>query len=135
MILLLVLFACVGVAFEIVFTALMDFPKTRSLRLKGYSYIWMFPLYALIPVFLCFLWPHVGPWPIAARLGFYVVLLYIVEYATGWILRWTTGQCPWDYGNHRFAVQGVIRLDYAPAWALAVFLFEYLYLALLPLAG
>ena len=126
----ILLFACIGVAMEVVFTAATEFPKNRSLRLMGWSYIWMFPIYGCIPLFLAALYPSVSPWHLAARLTLYVALIYVMEYATGWLLRKTTGRCPWDYGRARWAVHGLIRLDYAPSWALAAFIYERLWLIL-----
>jgi len=117
---------------EVAFTALCEFKATGDLSLQGKSYIWMFPIYALIVPAMRFLRPRVGSWAVYARVPLYVLLLYIVEYATGWALRLATGTCPWDYGDARWAVQGVIRLDYAPAWAAAVYLFETVYLWLEP---
>jgi uncharacterized membrane protein len=40
-----------------------------------------------------------------------------VEYASGRLLRRVAGAAPWDYGRTRFAVDGLVRLDYLPLWA------------------
>lgn len=120
------LLACVGVAFEVAFTAAVDPGIREGWRLKGQSYVWMFPIYALVVPFFRLLWPLTGSWPWATRAPFYVLVLYAVEYATGWLLRKGTGRCPWDYGDARWAVHGLIRLDYFPAWLAAVTLFEAL---------
>jgi uncharacterized membrane protein len=40
-----------------------------------------------------------------------------VEYASGRVLRRLVGRAPWDYGGARFAVDGLVRLDYLPLWA------------------
>ena len=118
--------ACVGVAFEVLFTALVE-PRIREgWRLKGQSYVWMFPIYALVVPFFKVLDPRFGAWPWAARAPLYVAVLYAVEYLTGWLLRRATGRCPWDYGDARWAVHGLVRLDYFPVWLLAVTLFEAL---------
>lgn len=124
------IFACVGTTFEVVFTALCELRERRNWRLMGWSYLWMPPIYGLAYPFLLALWPLVGDWAWPLRGALYVALLYAMEYATGRLLRAATGACPWDYGNARWAVHGVIRLDYAPAWLLAVLLFERLFLAL-----
>ncbi|HET9451523.1 MAG TPA: hypothetical protein VFO83_11595, partial [Aggregicoccus sp.] len=39
-------------------------------------------------------------------------------------LRATIGYCPWDYTGATWSVQGLIRLDYAPFWALCGYLGE-----------
>lgn len=120
------LIACVGVAFEVVFVAAVDPAAREGWRLKGHSYVWMFPIYALVVPFFRVLWPLVGAWPWALRAPLYVLILFAVEYAAGWLLRRVTGRCPWDYGRARWAVHGLIRLDYFPAWLAAVSLFEAL---------
>ncbi len=123
------IFACVGVTMEVVFTALGDLPKTKTLRLMGYTYIWMLPIYALVPIFLMFLTPRLAGIILPFRIVIYTILLMIVEYISGWILRKTVGACPWEagYQGKRWAVHGLVRLDYAPVWALVCLIFERLY--------
>jgi uncharacterized membrane protein len=137
MLLKMILFGCVGVALEVVFTALTAPAEKRSIRLLGYSYIWMLPIYATTPVLLNFLYPRLIPIWLPARLAVYVVVLFFVEYISGWILRTTTGTCPWEagYRGHRWAIHGLVRLDFAPSWAVAAFILEKIYIALLPLPG
>jgi uncharacterized membrane protein len=48
-----------------------------------------------------------------AAYGFGIV---VVEYATGRLLRRFLGRVPWDYSGARFAVDGLVRLDYLPLW-------------------
>lgn len=115
---------CVGVALEVAFTAAVDPAVREGRRLKGQSYVWMFPIYGLTVPFFRLLWPLVGEWPWAARAPLYVLILFAVEYLTGWLLRRLTGRCPWDYGDARWGVHGLVRLDYAPAWLGAVTVFE-----------
>jgi hypothetical protein len=125
--------ACVGVAMEVVFTAALDWPKTHDVKLMGYSYIWMLPIYGMAPIFLHFLYPRVGSLFILWRLSIYVAILLACEYATGWVLRKATGECPWErnYKGTRWAVgDGLMRFDYAPNWAVACFIFESVFRAL-----
>ncbi|MFC1679192.1 hypothetical protein ACFL2T_03155 [Elusimicrobiota bacterium] len=124
------IFACVGVALEVVFTAVGAFRKERNWRLMGKSYIWMFPIYALAYPIMLNLYPLIGHWPFPARGALYVLLLYIIEYLSGWLIRRITGACPWDYGQARWAVSGLIRLDYFPAWFFVVMIFEQLFFRL-----
>ncbi len=66
------------------------------------------------------------PWPLRAAV--YAAGIMTVEYLTGWALERTIGECPWDYSKEaRFHVRGYVRLDYAPAWALAGLLLEGLH--------
>ena len=57
------LFACVGVAMEVAFTAATDVAERRDPRLMGYTYLWMFPVYAAVPVLLSLLHPPMAAWP------------------------------------------------------------------------
>lgn len=54
---------------------------------------------------------------IALRGAVYGAGILGVEYATGRLLRTLVGHAPWDYGGSRFAVDGLVRLDYLPLWA------------------
>jgi hypothetical protein len=40
----------------------------------------------------------------------------VVEYASGRLLRTLVGRAPWDYGDARFGIHGLARLDYLPLW-------------------
>ena len=55
----------------------------------------------------------------------YMVLIFLVEYATGaWLT--TRGMCPWDYSGRPSNINGLIRLDFAPLWFGTGLLFENL---------
>lgn len=97
-----------------------------DVRLRGWTYIWMFPIYGLA-VFLEPIHNKIRGLPVILRGGIYTVLFFSVEYLTGWLLKTTTGVCPWDYSGKVFSVNGFIRLDYAPAWFAAGLLFEKLH--------
>lgn len=56
-----------------------------------------------------------------------MILIFTVEYLSGLVLRMLLGVCPWDYSGNTFSVNGLIRLDYAPAWFTAGLLFEKLH--------
>jgi hypothetical protein len=51
------------------------------------------------------------------RAAMYGAGILAVEYASGWLLRRLVGYVPWDYSRARFAINGLVRLDYLPAWA------------------
>lgn len=131
------LFGAAGISTEVLFTALMDYRKNRDGRLPGQSYAWMFPVYASVPLFLGRLYPKMRRRSVATRLGIYVPLLMGVEYATGFALRRLTGECPWErnYRGSRWNVHGLVRIDYAPAWAVACYGFERLYRELTALSA
>ena len=55
--------------------------------------------------------------PVVLRAALYGAGIVGVEYTSGWLLRRFVGSVPWDYGPTRFGVDGLVRLDYLPLWA------------------
>jgi hypothetical protein len=55
--------------------------------------------------------------PLALRAVLYSAGTLGVEYSSGRLLRRLVGYAPWDYGRARFAIDGLVRLDYLPLWA------------------
>lgn len=122
--------ACLGVAVEVAFTAATA--PSGGPRLIGYSYVWMFPIYALLQPGFSLLRPKTGSWPWPARAALYAALLMSVELLTGLVLRAALGEAPWEpgYRGQRWCVFGLVRLDFFPAWAAAALFFERAYLRL-----
>ena len=117
------LLAYAGVAAEVLFTALTE----RSGRsLKGFSYAWMFPVYALLYPGFRILLPLVGGWAWPLRAALYAALIMAFELLTGLALRAALGEAPWEpqYRGKRWCALGLVRLDYFPAWAAAGLAFE-----------
>lgn len=110
---------------EVFWTGLSSLLK-GDLRLRGWTYIWMFPIYGLA-IFLEPIHNRIRNWPVLFRGGVYTLLIFSVEYSSGWLLKTVTGICPWDYSGMPSAINGFIRLDYAPAWFAAGILFELLH--------
>jgi uncharacterized membrane protein len=61
---------------------------------------------------------RLGQRRLAVRGSLYGVGILAVEYGSGRLLRRLVGSAPWNYGQARFAVDGLVRLDYLPLWAL-----------------
>lgn len=122
-----ILLACVGVAAEVVFTALTG--AKRDKRLMGFSYVWMLPIYALLYPGFRLLLPLVGDWAWPLRGALYAALIMACELLTGLALRAAVGEAPWEpeYRGHKWAALGLVRLDYFPAWAAGGLLFERVY--------
>lgn len=55
--------------------------------------------------------------PVVLRAAVYGAGVLGVEYACGRLLRRFVGRVPWDYGDARFGIDGLVRLDYLPVWA------------------
>ncbi len=129
---MIIVFSCLGITTEVVFTAFQNLinntaPCGKPLSsLAGDSYVWMIFIYALIPILGHYFYDRIKVYNIIYRLIIYVLLIYIVEFSAGFILQTILGSCPWKYtsGCH---IMGLIRLDYFPAWALFCWLVERLY--------
>jgi uncharacterized membrane protein len=129
------IYGLLGWCWEVVWTAITEkaWGKQRDWRLMGHSYLWMFPIYGLLG-------PVGEPIHNALRTHFWVLrgLVYLlgiwaVEYATGWLLRRITGKCPWDYSNFPGNIHGLITLEYAPVWFVFGLSFERVHDALVKL--
>jgi uncharacterized membrane protein len=125
------LLGCFGWCVEIVFTSVMDSLILRThkvpWKLEGNTYLWMHPIYGGGLYFGTRIMPMVRVHlPLPLRLLGGVVVCFAIEYVSGYILRATTGVCPWDYSQAEWNVDGLIRLDYAPAWAVLSYLVEFL---------
>ena len=129
---MMLVFSCMGITTEVVFTALVSFIKQTPLcgkpplALAGFTYVWMIFIYALIPIIGHYGYDKIKEKNIIIRLTIYVTLIFIVEFISGFILQQTLGSCPWQYttGWH---IMGLIRLDFFPAWAFFCWLVERLY--------
>ena len=128
------IFACIGITMEVVFTAASAFlfDKPRDRNLWGHSTLWMFPVYALAgPIFPLLSVILADEW-FVLRLLVYICGIWLTELGSGLALRLLLGEAPWEhsYRASRWHVDGIIRLDYAPYWAVAGWLFETLSAAL-----
>ncbi|RZS92037.1 putative ABC transporter permease [Cuneatibacter caecimuris] len=112
----------IGWTIELFATSLGNYHKNGDKRLMGNTSLLMFPIYgmaaAMAPVgkLLC-------KRNMLVRGTVYMTMIFAAEYSTGWFLR-RLGVCPWDYSDAPLNVDGLIRLDYAPAWFAAGLIFE-----------
>ena len=115
-----VIYGVVGCAMEVAFSSLVASVEARRPVRDGPSTAWMLPIYGLAQPLFEPVHGAVRHRPAWLRGAAYAAGIFAVEAATGEALRALTGACPWDYtGRSRLAVRGVIRLDYAPLWAVA----------------
>jgi uncharacterized membrane protein len=113
------LYGAFGCCLEVFFTGIKQLARSRfrDWSLQGRTFIWMFPIYGLA----AFLFEPLHDalrsviWPLRGLI--YTAGVYMVEYASGFLLKQITGRCPWDYsGRARFHFHGFVRWDYAPFW-------------------
>lgn len=119
---------CLGITTEIFFTAIYDIVMSKAenpMILKGYSYIWMFPIYGLSALTFPVISKKLSQVPQIIRSLIFGVGILVVEYISGYFLRKFTGFCPWEYkeGMH---IHGLIRLDFYPFWVGFAFILEKL---------
>lgn len=113
-----VLYGVVGWCAEIFWTAIIDRVrgKQKDWRLLGHTSLWMFPIYGLIAPLYEPVHDTLRPWPWFLRGVVYLLGIWIVEYATGWLLRRLTGKCPWDYSDLRGNLHGLVAWEFGPLW-------------------
>jgi uncharacterized membrane protein len=121
-----VIYGLLGWIIEIFWTGMGSLLK-GNLMLSSFTYLWMFPIYGSA-VFLEPVHDNIKVLPWYVRGGIWVVIILSIEYITGWILMSLLGSCPWDYSNVTpYHIQGLIRLDYIPAWFSAGLIFEIIH--------
>lgn len=131
-----------GICFEVLATSVLDFRRTKSVKLEGVSYLWMFPLYALATFAFFFGLIFFDNYSICIRGIFYALVFLCLELFYGLFIRKLVGTCPWDYSNYsinffgrkiKSNFKGVICLQYLPAWYIYSLVGEIYYLALISL--
>ncbi|WP_038288261.1 putative ABC transporter permease [Acetivibrio straminisolvens] len=117
----LFIYGLIGWSMEIIWTGLHSF-LTGDLKLQGYTSIWMFFIYGCA-VFLEPIHDIIKQWRWQIRGLIWVVIIWGIEYASGLLLTNIFGAAPWFYTGP-FAVDNLVRIDYAPAWFVAGLIFE-----------
>lgn len=100
---------------EVVFTSLQSIFKTRRLRLQGFSFLWMFPIYGLLAFCFLPLYHLIDHLSWVLRGIVYMIGIYAIEYISGTVLTALTGGHIWRYED-RFNYKGQITLLHAPVW-------------------
>jgi len=90
----------------------------------------MFPIYGLASPLFEPLHEALRGKPVVLRAAAYGCGFMSVECATGSLLRRLIGDAPWDYSDASLQVNGLVRLDYLPLWAVAGLAAERLHDAL-----
>jgi uncharacterized membrane protein len=113
-------YGALGLATELVFTGLKDLVASGGRTFRGRTSPWMFPVYGLAqPLFEPVHDALRARAPAPLRAAVYAAGFTAVEYASGRAFRRVLGRAPWDYAHARWNLDGLVRADYAPLWALA----------------
>jgi uncharacterized membrane protein len=122
-----IVYGLVGWCIECCFTSVGDLATgAGDLRLKGYSYLWMHPIWGF-GLLLCetaMVWMQRVRLSRVTRAFIAMAGCFAVEYLTGALLVAAIGRCPWDYTSSPWNVHGLIRLDYFPFWLLCGWISE-----------
>ena len=118
------IYGALGCLMEVLWTGLGALLQ-KNFKLQATTSIWMFFIYGMV-VFFEPLINVIGDWHIFLRGVMYALCIFAAEFAAGSLLK-RADLCPWDYSRSRFHFKGLIRLDYAPAWAVAGLFFERVY--------
>jgi hypothetical protein len=116
-------YGLLGWGIEVCYTAAMRRAAgAGDNRLAGESYVWMFPIYGLGGLAGEMVAALVRGRPLPVRAVAYSLTFFAVEAASGEALRRLIGDVPWgeEYRTHADQLGGgLIRLSYAPNWAIA----------------
>lgn len=96
----------------------------HDLSMTASTSLLMFPIYGM-GAFIKPISHFLAGNPVVFRGLVYTVCIFAAEYTTGSLLR-IFGMCPWNYNNAKYNINGLVRLDYAPAWFTVGLLFEKL---------
>lgn len=115
-------YGLLGWVTEIIYTGADSLLK-GDIRLAAGTYLWMFPIYGMA-VLLEPIHEAIRDKPWLVRGGIWLFLIWAIEYVSGWLLKITTGTCPWDYSGSAYSIHGFIRLDMAVQWFVTGLIFE-----------
>jgi hypothetical protein len=111
---------------EVMFTAVWEFVVNTNWKFPGCTSVWSLFIYSgcsfLIEKVFVSLENKV---PMIFRGFIYLFFCYMWELVAGLVLRYFNA-CPWDYTEFKYNFLGVITLEYAPLWYLAVLIQEQL---------
>lgn len=111
------IYAAVGFVTEVGFSAVHDLTRRKEIEIRTSP--WMLPIYALIqPLYEPLHDKMRDSVPAPIRGGLYALGFMAVEYASGRTLQTIRGQAPWDYTYATRHIDGLVRPDYFPLWAM-----------------
>ncbi|WP_339060014.1 putative ABC transporter permease [Tepidibacillus marianensis] len=117
------IYGLLGLLMEVIWTGFWSL-FSGNFALTGHTYIWMFFIYGLA-VFLEPIHERIRRWNFVFRGFTWAILIFSIEFITGYILQLFLSECPWDYRQSTtLTFMGLIRYDYFPAWFAVGFLLK-----------
>jgi uncharacterized membrane protein len=107
-------YGVLGMVLEVFFTGVGSLIH-KNWRATCQTYLWMLPIYGLAGILLTLI-HHGLTWHWFPLAFVYLVVMYGMEFVTGWLLEKLIGRCPWHYGLSAWTPMGLINLKYAPFW-------------------
>ena len=117
-----IIYGLIGWSMEIIWTGSGSFFLSKDITLHAYTNLWMFFIYGSA-VFLEPVHDVISGWRWPLRGVIWVVIIWGMEYTSGILMTYLLGINPWTYTGP-FAIDGIVRVDYAPAWFIAGLIFE-----------
>lgn len=117
-----IIYGFIGFCAEVLWTGFGSMMR-GDVKLSAWTYIWMFPIYGMA-VFLEPIHDRIRHLSFIIRGGVYMVLIFLVEFISGLLLRQIIGVCPWNYTGKPLTIYGIITLTYIPVWFAAGLIFE-----------
>lgn len=118
-----VIYGLLGMLLEVFWTGMHSL-LSGDLNLVSNTSIWMFFIYGFA-VFLEPIHNKIRRRNIVIRGLTWTILIFSIEFISGFILEQIIGSCPWDYRNStRNTLKGYIRFDYFPVWFVVGIFFE-----------
>ena len=116
-----IIYGLLGLCLEVFWTGLESLSNSNYI-LEGKTSIWMFFIYGLA-VFLEPIHNKIRDKNVLVRGLIYMILIFTIEYLTGYLFRLLLGFCPWNYTDIG-SIHGLITLTFIPVWFFAGLLFE-----------
>ena len=101
---------------EVIATSVMDYFTLRDPRMKGETYLWMVPIYAVVPYIYVFLTGVMTDLHWSVKGLVYMIAFYLLELIAGLHIKALVGVPPWNYEQKKYNLWGVICLDYGIVW-------------------
>ena len=106
----MIIWSSIGVCNEVIFTAITEYYDNDNIKLTGYSYIWLIPIYSLLPLLFTIIDT------INKNIFIKVLLISLIimccEFSYGLLLQ-KIAICPWEenYKLSYYTIYNVVRLD------------------------